>query len=314
MDIIRGLHNLRPEHRQCVATIGNFDGVHLGHQAIIRQLRSHADRLALPAVVILFEPQPREYFAPDEAPSRLMPFREKVETLATLGVDRVLCIRFNIEFSRLSAQAFAENVLYQGLGVRHLVVGDDFHFGNDRRGDFDFLLRFGQAHGFGVEHTHTFELGGERVSSTRVRNALEEGNFPLASQLMGREFFIEGRVTHGDKRGRTINVPTANILLRRKKTPLSGVYAVQIDCVEDHRLNGVCNVGIRPTVAGLQPRLEVHILDFNGNLYSRRLKIYFCRKIREEKKFASFEELKQAIYQDIETGRAYFSTPSNSLE
>lgn len=312
MEIIRGLYNLRPHHHGCVATIGNFDGVHLGHQAIIRQLRSHASRVGLPAVVVLFEPQPREYFSPEEAPSRLMPFREKVETLAELGVDRVLCIRFNIELSRLTAQDFAETVLFKGLGVQHLVVGDDFHFGNDRCGDFNFLARFGETHGFDVENTHTFELGGERVSSTHVRSALEQGNFPMASTLMGREFFIEGRVTHGDKRGRTINVPTANILLRRKKTPLSGVYAVEVDGAAAQRLFGVCNVGIRPTVNGLLPRLEVHLLDYNGDLYSRRLKVYFRSRIRDEKKFASFDELKQAIYQDIETGRAYFSnTPSN---
>lgn len=311
MEIIRGLHNLRPRHHRCVATIGNFDGVHLGHQAIIRQLRSHAGRLGLPAVVVLFEPQPREYFSPEDAPSRLLPFREKVETLTALGVDRVLCIRFNIGFSRLTAQQFAENVLLQGLGVEHLVVGDDFHFGNDRCGDFGFLARFGETHGFEVEHTHTFELADERVSSTRVRSALEQANFAEASELMGREFFIEGRVTHGDARGRTINVPTANILLRRKKTPLSGVYAVEVEGVAAQRVPGMCNVGIRPTVNGLEPRLEVHLLDFNGDLYGRRLKVYFHKKIREEKKFASFDELKQAIYQDIATGRAYFSqTPT----
>lgn len=311
MELIRGIHNLRARHQQCVATIGNFDGVHLGHQAIIRQLRQKADEMRLPAVVILFEPQPREFFTPDRAPARLMSVREKLEMLAVLGVDRVLCIRFNRKFCSLSAAQFCEQVLQQGLNVKHLVVGDDFRFGHDRCGDFEFLKQYGVAAGFTVEDTHTFELDDQRVSSTRVRDAVHRGDFGESARLLGRPYRIAGRVVHGDKIGRTIGVPTANLLPDRINTPLQGVYCVTVDGIDDGidnvPLKAVANIGYRPTVAGDRLRLEVHLLDFHEDIYGFRLHVTFQKMIRDEKKFNGLDELQQQINADIEAAKAYFA-------
>lgn len=307
MELIRGVHNLRPRHRGCVATIGNFDGVHLGHQAVLGQLAQKADELRLPAVVIIFEPQPQEFFAPDRAPPRLTRFREKLQALRRYAVDRVLCIRFDRAFSQLPAEGFIERILSDGLDVRYLVVGDDFHFGHQRRGDFAMLQAAGAKRGFPVVNMHTFGIDGERVSSTRVRDALAAGDLERAEQLLGRPYRMSGRVAHGDRRGRTIGFPTANLHLHRRSTPVQGVYAVEVFGLEGEPLPGVANVGNRPTVDGTRSLLEVHLLDFSREIYGCHVHVDFLQRIRAEKRFESFEALKQQIERDAQAARDFFS-------
>lgn len=307
MELIRGVHNLRPRHHGCVATIGNFDGVHAGHRAIIKQLAAKARALSLPSLVMIFEPQPREFFAPEQAPARLMTFREKCQVLAAQGVDRVLCIKFDERFSALSARAFCEDLLIRGLGVRHLVIGDDFRFGHDRSGDFAFLQAMGAEAGFSVEHTCTFEMDGGRVSSTRVRETLERSDFEAAARLLGQPFFMSGRVIHGNQLGRTLGVPTANLLPKRIRTPISGVFAVEVEGLGERRL-GVANLGTSPTVNGQRVRLEVHLFDFNQDIYGRRLRVVFRHKIRDEQKFNGLDALTAAIRQDIQVARQFFAS------
>ncbi|CAI8767839.1 bifunctional riboflavin kinase/FMN adenylyltransferase [Pseudomonas sp. IT-P100] len=304
MQLVRGLHNLRPQHRGCVATIGNFDGVHRGHQAILARLRERALELSVPSCVVIFEPQPREFFAPDTAPARLARLRDKLQLLADEGVDRVLCLAFNQRLSKLSASEFVDTILVDGLGVQHLEVGDDFRFGCDRVGDFDFLQQAGVMQGFTVEAAQTVELEGIRVSSTQVRNALAAADFALAERLLGRPFQITGRVLHGQKLARQLGTPTANIQLKRRRVPLSGVYLVDID-IDGKTWPGVANIGVRPTVQGDgKAHLEVHLLDFAGDLYDRRLTVVFHQKLREEQRFASLEALKTAINADVAAARA----------
>jgi riboflavin kinase/FMN adenylyltransferase len=304
MQLVRGLHNLRPQHRGCVATIGNFDGVHRGHQAILMRLRERAVELGVPSCVVIFEPQPREYFAPDSAPARLARLRDKLELLAGEGVDQVLCLAFNQRLSKLSAAEFVDTILVDGLGVKHLEVGDDFRFGCDRLGDFDFLTQVGSAKGFTVEAARTVEMAGVRVSSTQVRKALAVADFKLAEELLGRPFQITGRVLHGQKLARQLGWPTANVQLKRRRVPFTGVYLVSVE-IDGKQWPGVANIGVRPTVAGDgKAHLEVHLLDFAGNLYDRRLTVAFHHKLRDEQRFASLEALKTAIHADVAAARA----------
>ncbi|SDG51281.1 riboflavin kinase / FMN adenylyltransferase [Pseudomonas benzenivorans] len=306
MQLVRGLHNLRPQHRGCVATIGNFDGVHRGHQAILARMRERAAELGVPCCVVIFEPQPREFFAPDTAPARLSRLRDKLALLAAEGVDRVLCLAFNRRLRELSAAEFVQKVLVDGLGIQHLEVGDDFRFGCDRAGDFAFLAQAGAREGFTVEAAATVELDGVRVSSTGVREALAAGDFALAEHLLGRPFQIVGRVLHGQKLGRLLAAPTANIQLKRCRVPLSGVYLVSTE-IDGQPWPGVANIGVRPSVAGDgQAHLEVHLLDFAGDLYGRRLTVAFHHKLRDEQRFASLEALKTAIAADIAAARAHW--------
>lgn len=306
MRLIRGLHNLDPALRGCAATIGNFDGVHLGHQAVLGQLAERAAELCLPTTVILFEPQPQEYFTPDQAPPRLTRFREKLVALRRFSVDRVLCLRFDRRLAELSADDFVRRVLVDGLGVRYLVVGDDFRFGRGRTGDFDLLVRAGRRADFPVVNMHSFELGGARVSSTRIREALGAGDLQAAAQMLGRPYRMLGRVAHGDKRGRTIGFPTANLFLHRRSTPVQGVFAVELYGLDTEPLYGVANVGTRPTVDGTRSLLEVHLLDFSGDIYGRQVAVDFVRKLRPEKRFGSFAELKAQIERDAEQARTFF--------
>jgi len=306
MQLVRGLHNLRPRHRGCVATIGNFDGVHRGHQAILARLRERAAELGLPSCVVIFEPQPREFFSPDKAPARLTRLREKLRLLREQGVDLVLCLAFNRRLRELSAAEFVHATLVEGLGVRHLEVGDDFRFGCDRAGDFDFLLKMGAVEGFTVEAATTIEIDGERVSSSRLRQVLAEGQLALAEKLLGRPFSITGRVMHGQKLGRQLGAPTANIQLKRRSTPLSGVYIVSTE-IDGQVQAGVANIGMRPTVeSDGKPHLEVHLLDYQGDLYGRLLRVTFHSKLRDEQRFASLEALKTAIDADIAAARDYW--------
>ena len=307
MELIRGLHNLREKHRGCVATIGNFDGVHLGHCKVLEQVKQKAEELGLPSVVITFEPQPREFFGGADAPPRLTRFGEKFRLLEAQGIDRHLCLTFNERLRAMTANQFVEELLLRGLSVKHFVVGDDFRFGCDRTGDYTMLRAAGEKHGFTVVNTHTFELDGERISSSRVRSVLENNQLDEAAQLLGRTYTVSGRVMHGQKLGRQLGVPTANVRMHRFPCPLRGVYAVETSGEGVGRLQGVCNVGLRPTVCGQQPVLEVHLFDFDQEIYGQLLTVEFKHFIRDERKFDGIDMLKQQIFKDIEEARAFFA-------
>jgi len=305
MRLFRGLQDAGVDIAGCVATIGNFDGVHRGHQNIIAQLKNRASQMSLPSLAIVFEPQPLEFFNPSDAPARLMSFREKFEALKRCELDAVYCLKFDARLSQLSAQEFIERVLVKRLQVQHLVVGDDFRFGGDREGDFALLEQAGIKSGFSVENTPThLDAGSDvRISSTEVRQALVDGEFSRAERLLGRPYSITGRVQYGQQLGRTIGFPTANIALRRIKAPLSGVFAVGVRRENGLRQKGVANIGTKPTVGQFQPNLEVHVFEQCGELYGERLTIEFIEKIREEKRFDSVDELKQQIEQDSKRAR-----------
>lgn len=308
MELIRGLYNLRPRHRGCVATIGAFDGVHRGHQAVIRQLLARAAERALPAVVIVFEPLPREYFSPLDAPARLMSFREKLLALQQLGVDRVLRLRFTEKMQCMSAEHFIEEIFVEGLDARYVVLGDDFRFGNDREGDLALVKQRGQRFGFEAAATETESLDGERVSSTRIREALAAADFDLAEKLLGRSYSMSGKVVYGKQLGQTIGTPTANLKLQRLRPPLTGVYAVDVTGVGLEHVAGVANVGTRPTVDdSIEANLEVHILDRDLRLYGRYIEVTFRHKLRDEKKFSGLDELRENIARDIQQSRAWFA-------
>lgn len=309
-EFIRGLHSLEPRHRGSVVTIGSFDGVHLGHKAIVRQVRDRAQLLKLASVVMTFEPQPHEYFSGERAPARLMRVRDKAKALFEAGIDRVFCIAFNRRFSSLSAEAFVKEILVDGLGVKYLVVGDDFRFGCDRSGDYQFLQEAGKRYGFDVIDTQTLMLDGERISSTRIRAALESSDFRLAERLLGRPYCIEGKVIYGQQLARQWQVPTANVQLHRYRSPLSGVFAVMARLADGRLCEGVANVGVRPTIGGeAHPILEVHLFDFDENLYGQELAVEFKHKLREEKKFDSLDELRNQIYADRDQAKAWFQKP-----
>lgn len=306
MELIRGLHNIRPRHRGCVATIGAFDGVHLGHQAVFNKLKEKARELNLPSLVITLEPLPREFFAPKKAPARVMSFREKYVALKEQGIDRVLRVHFTRELSMVSAEDFISDIFHDKLDIKFVVIGDDLRFGHERRGDFNLIKRMGGQLGFGVSDTNTLTDGGERVSSTRIRKALENADFALAESLLGRPYSITGKVIYGQQLGRTIGVPTANLQLHRIKAALSGVYAVEVN-LAGKLYPAVANIGTRPTIDdSLRAILEVHLLDFQQNIYGKTLQVVFRKKIRDEQKFASLELLKSAIENDIATAKTYF--------
>ena len=308
MELIRGLHNLRPKHRGCAVTIGNFDGIHLGHQAVIRQLAERAKSLSVPAMALLFEPQPREFFAPSAAPARLTRLREKLLALRSQPVDRVLCVRFDARFAAIEPEDFVRRVLVQGLGARFVVVGKDFRYGHRRRGDIRLLEDMGKKNGFEVATAAMFEVGGTRVSSTGVRTALAEGDLASAAKLLGRPYQMCGRVVHGKKIGRSIGIPTANIRLHRRRAPIEGIFVVEMTNVAGERLPAVASVGVRPTIGGTQPLLEVHLLDTNRDIYGHYVAVDFLQRLREERRYDSLEELRPQILRDIDAAREYFRT------
>lgn len=306
MELIRGLHTITPRHRHCVLTIGNFDGVHLGHQAVLQRVRARAAELQLPAVVLTFEPQPLEFFRPDIAPARLTTWREKYVLLEKQGIDRLLCTPFNAKFADQAPDDFVKNILVDKLGVKLLVVGDDFRFGKNREGDFELLQRAGERYNFAVVDTQSYRQEARRVSSTLIREALAEGRFGDAKDMLGRPYSMAGKVSHGAKKGRTIGFPTANIPLKRLRSPLQGVYGVQVE-VAGKRYNGVANVGRRPTVNGQGVQLEAHLFNFAGDLYGEQMQVTPLHKIRDEVKFDSLEALKQQIHADVMQAQAYAS-------
>ena len=250
MHLIRGLSHLEPFKNGCVLTIGNFDGLHLGHRTVIKKLAERGEALGLPVVIMIFEPQPLEYFLGDNSPSRLMRLREKVIEFAKLPVDNLLIVRFNRYFANCDAEQFIDDILIKKLNVKHLVIGDDFHFGKARRGNFAMLKEKGKLYGFSVEDTGSYQVAGLRISSTLIRDALGEGDLAQAEKLLGHCYSVCGRVAHGDKLGRTIGYPTANIRMFRKNTPVNGVFAVTMTGIDGLEFEGVANVGTRPTVDG----------------------------------------------------------------
>ncbi|MDV2856820.1 MULTISPECIES: bifunctional riboflavin kinase/FAD synthetase [Oceanimonas] len=305
MELIRGIHNIKPWHRGCVLSIGNFDGVHLGHQAVLRGLVMQARRLKVPACVMVFEPQPQELFAGRNAPPRLTRLREKYARLAELGIDRLLCVRFTPAFAAQSPDDFIRGLLVDKLGIRFLVVGDDFRFGRNRGGDFTLLTQAGRAFDFDVVSTQSWRMENRRVSSTLIRKALAEDRLQDAERMLGQPFSLCGRVAHGAKLGRTIGFPTANVALKRRVIPVSGVYAVRLS-VDGREYAGVANIGHKPTVNGTKALLEVHLFDFEGDLYGRQVSVALCHKLRNEQKFASFALLKEQIQRDAVNARAWF--------
>ncbi|HEX9180430.1 MAG TPA: bifunctional riboflavin kinase/FAD synthetase [Burkholderiales bacterium] len=290
-------------------TIGNFDGVHLGHQAMLARLEAEARRRGVPACVMTFEPHPREFFAPDQAPTRLTSLREKLELLESFGVDRVQLVRFSFEFARIAAEDFLNRILVRGLGVRWILVGDDFRFGARRAGDREMLEREAPSHGFEVAEMESFTLEGLRVSSTAVREALAAADLPLAGRLLGRPYSISGRVVGGDKLGKKIGFPTANIQLKHNKPPVSGIFVVQVRGLGERALPGVASLGTRPTVhADGKPTLEVHLFDFDRSIYGAHLRVDFLAKLRDEEKYPDLQALTRQIGRDVENARSYFLT------
>jgi len=290
-------------------TIGNFDGVHLGHQAMLAKLRSAASARGLPACVMTFEPHPREFFAPDQAPVRLTSMREKLELLAQHGVERVHLCRFNFALAQVTAQDFIDRILVRGLGVHWLQVGDDFRFGARRAGDISMLKAEAPRHGYEVEAMPTVVLDGKRVSSTAVREALAAGDVAKAGRLLGRSYSISGRVVRGDRLGRELGFPTANVQMKHNRPPLTGIFAVEFTRGNGAPLQGVASLGVRPTVKarGAAPVLEVYVFDFKEEIYGEHVRVDFLHKFRDEAKYVDLETLKQQIAHDVVNARNFFA-------
>lgn len=288
-------------------TIGNFDGLHLGHQALLDRLDAVAALIGLRRIVLSFEPLPREVFAAQPV-SRLTSLREKAAWLTASGkVDELRILRFNQAFATLPAEDFVREILQKRLNARFVLIGDDFRFGHKRRGDFALLQRMSAEHGFAVEAASQVMLDGERVSSTRIRAALNTARLEEAARLLGRPYSLCARVTHGDKRGRSLGFPTLNLPLGRKHFALHGVYGVEVLGLAEHPLPGVANAGTRPTVGGVIPQVEVHVFDWSGDAYGKLLEVRFKGFIREERRFASLDALKAQIIQDVAAAKALFA-------
>ena len=309
MRLIRGFSNLSTLSSGCVLTIGNFDGVHLGHRAVIETLATRGRELNLPTAIMLFEPQPLEYFLADNAPSRLMRLREKILALCQLPVDNVVIVRFNRTLADYEPEQFIQQVLVSKLNLKHLVIGDDFHFGKARRGNFKLLQEQGQLLGFFVEKSTTYRLTDLRVSSTLIRDALNAGDLKQTQRLLGQDYSICGRVAQGDQLGRTLGFPTANIKLLRRNTPIRGVFAVTMTGIDNREFQGVANVGTRPTIDGKRKViLETHLFDFNKDIYGRYVSVQFKHKLRDEMRFDSLEQLQSQIRQDVVAAKNFFNS------
>ncbi len=305
--LIRGLHNIKKEHHGCVATIGNFDGVHVGHQVLLTRLVRQAKQLKLPATVITFEPQPREYFSHSPLPSRLMRLREKLIYLNKCAVDRLVCLSFNENLAMMNADNFVQDILLDKLGIHYLLVGEDFRFGHNRTGDINLLRQLAADKQSVVEVVNPVRYEDQHISSTLIRNALQQGDLQAAAQYLGHPYSMCGRVVHGEKRGRQLGVPTANVFLHRQVTPVQGVFAVDIVGLSKKPKHGVANIGQRPTVGGSKSLLEVHMFDFSEMIYGRHIEVIFRKKLRDEQRFADFAALKEQIFNDIECAREFFS-------
>ena len=304
MLIIRGLHS--PDRKPVALTIGNFDGVHLGHQALLKQLREAAQSRGLPMAVVVFEPHPREFFTPQQAPTRLTSMREKLELFAALGVDRVHVCRFNSRFAHMSATDFI-HALYEEVAAKFVLIGDDFRFGSGRNGDFALMEKIGAQHGFTVQAMHSVLHDGVRISSTAVRVALANGDMRLAQRYLGRPYSISGRVEHGDGLGKRLGFPTANIQLKHNRPPLSGIFVVRAQGDDMPPMQGVASLGVRPTVRqDGRPVLEVHIFDFAREVYNKHMRLDFLHKLRDEEKYPDVETLTRQIALDVQNAKQWF--------
>ncbi len=306
MEFIRGLTNLQRYRKNCAATIGNFDGVHLGHQKVLAQLRDVAKKSGLMSTVVIFEPQPIEYFSPDKAPSRLTRLREKLQQFSRHDIDRVVCLRFNDQIANLSAAEFVDDILVNALSVKELIIGDDFRFGKNRQGDYSYLVNVAEEKAFNIAMTDTLNQGNERVSSTLIRQALANGEMTKANKLLGRPYRISGRVVHGEKRGRKLGFATANLELHRYLSPVVGIFSGRVFGVSNKPLDAVVYVGSRPVYKGEHVILEVHILDFEGDLYGQHIQVELLEKLRGDDNLDSEEALLLQIEKDIEDARNSF--------
>ena len=302
MELVRGLHNISRRHQGCVLTVGNYDGVHLGHQQMIGVLKARAAELRSAATVLVFEPSSKEFIDPEGAPARLTRWREKFLALAGQGVERLVTLRFDDCMRAMTPQAFVDELIVGRLGTRHLVVGDDFRYGSNAGGTIQSLRMAGEMRGFGVEQIAPFVIDGVRVSSTAVRERLVLGEFGAAARLLGRPYRMMGRVVHGRQLGRTLGFPTANLQLMRRKPPLWGILAVRVHGIDARPLPGVASLGTRPTVNGVEPLLEAHVFDFSGDLYGRAIEVEFVAKLRDELKFDSLDAMK--VQMKVDEARA----------
>ena len=287
-----------------VATIGSYDGLHLGHQKLLDHVLEEARERGVPSVVMSFEPTPKEFFSREKPPARLMRFREKFQALADYGVDIFFCPRFDESMKRISAADFIRRILVHTLNVRHLVIGDDFRFAQDREGHLQTLQRAGRSLDFSVEQMSSVIVDDERVSSTAVRNALDEGDLARARKLLGRDYRMSGRVIRGQKLGRELGYPTANVNLNRRRSAVMGIFAVRVSGPGWGPLDGVASVGTRPTFAGTKPLLEVHIFDFDEEIYGQAIHVDFVARLRSEQKFDEVRELVEQMHKDADEARA----------
>lgn len=304
MKILRGVRAVPGQWRGCAITMGNFDGVHRGHQLVMGQLLEYAAARAACPVVIVFEPQPQEYFTPHKAPSRLTTLREKAGALQPCGINNLVCLRFDRALAEMEPEEFVLHHLVRGLGARLVIVGDDFRFGRARRGDFDLLQEMGRAHGYDLAATTTFALHERRVSSSWIRELLAGGDLETASRLLGRPFTIVGRVVRGEQVGRILGYPTANIDLRGRVPPIHGIYAVQVRGLGADLVNGVASLGTRPVFGGTRLLLEIHLFDWNRDIYGRRISVQFLRHLRAERNFSSVDQLRAQIALDVQQARS----------
>lgn len=314
MELIRGLHNLPAPAHGCVLSIGNYDGVHRGHQALLAQLRALSTETGLPATVLTFEPTPREYFAPGQAPLRVLTLRDKLDALASYGVQRVVIARFDARLAELSAGAFISEVIGKQLGAKALVIGDDFRFGRGRQGDFALLQAEARRHDYQLVRAETLMVEGSRCSSTALRAALAEADLPAARRLLGRHFSISGPVRHGKKLARELGMPTANIPLHRKPPLPFGVYAVRASVLGQlHGCAGIASLGVRPTIGTTPCLLEVHLFGTDAQLYGKPMKVEFLRHEREEQKFDSLAAMKRQMHLDADHVKTYFANINRGL-
>lgn len=308
MQIIRGIHTAIPYVDGAVISIGNYDGIHLGHKAILQSVRSLASELSLASTIITFEPYPWEFFSGEKAVPRLTTFREKIQLFEKEGIDKVLCIKFNESFAKVQPQQFVNNFLVKKLGVKYLILGKDFRFGKDRAGSIDLLRELALTAAFQVNVIDELKYKGERVSSSGIRLALQKKDLGLANTLLGRRYSLSGRVAYGDQRGRQWGIPTANIHLKPNDTPLRGVFAVLAKGMTDRTVKGVANIGTRPTVSGLKFLLETHFFDYQGEVYGKRIRIEFCDWLRDERQFDNSEDLTNQIKKDVVDARSWFKS------
>lgn len=311
MELVRGLYNTLHAPEGCVLTVGNYDGVHLGHQQMIGVLKARARALQVAATVLVFEPSSKEFLDPDGAPPRLTRWREKFLALEAQGVDRLVTVRFDERMRAMTPKRFVDELIVCYLGTRHMVVGHDFRYGSNACGTIESLRAAGQVHGFGVEQIAPFVYDGVRVSSTAVRERLESGNYGDAARLLGRPYRMIGRVIHGRELGRTLGFPTANLRLMRRKSPVRGILAVRVHGIRSTALTGVASLGTRPTVDGIEPLLEVHVFDFAGDLYGRAIEVEFVAKLRDEVKFDSLDAMMVQMKVDAAQARDILSKVSS---